>query len=357
MLRALLRIALVDRLRTSPVTVLGATFSLGRSRTMRPFLDPRFLALMAPRRWPVAGPVALALAMALLSQPLATGPAWAGPYAPAAGQAGSDAVSLGDPRITGWATGETNYVEGSPINQSYANPTACLGPAVASTSAHLTELGDGGQITLTFSTPIIANGLGPDFAVFSNSFSAGYLKLAYVEVSADGANWYLEPNYSLTPSPIATYGSNMDPTNISGLAGKYIEGYGVPFSLAAVGLTQATYVRLIDVVGDGTNLDSAGNPIYDPYPNSNGFNVSGVAILTVPEPATWLLLAMAGMGGGWLVRRRRSFNESVRSTAARPPSRQGPATVASADFSASCPPAACSGETAVTRIADVPPTR
>jgi len=82
-----------------------------------------------------------------------------------------------------------------------------------------------------------------------------------------------------------------------------VAGSSTRCPLAAVGQTEATYVRLIDVVGDGTNLDSAGNPIYDPHPNSNGFNASGVAILAVPEPSTATLLAMAGLGVGCFVRR------------------------------------------------------
>jgi hypothetical protein len=217
----------------------------------------------------------------------------AGPYSPAAGQPGSDAVSIGDPRIAAWASGYLNYIEGSPINTNFTDPTQSLGPALASTTSHLTELGVGGQITLTFSQPIVANGNGPDFAVFSNSFSSTYLKLAYVEASSDGVHYFREPDFSLTPSPVGTFGAS-DPTNIQGLAGKYVAGYGVPFSLSAVGLTSASFIRLVDVPGDGAHLDTLGNPIYDPYPNSNGFNASGVAALApVPEPGAMLLLLSA----------------------------------------------------------------
>ncbi len=232
--------------------------------------------------------------------------AHAGPFPPAAGQPGSDAISNSDPRIVEWASGYSDYVEGNPINVTYANPTSCLGPAITSTTSHLTELGDGGQITLSFASPIIADGAGPDFAVFGNAFSPGYLKLAYVDVSEDGTTWYREPNYSDTPSPISTYGDNMDPTNISGLAGKYVVGYGVPFSLSAVGLTEANYVRIVDIIGNGTDLDSAGNPIYDPYPNSNGFNVSGVGVIsTVPEPGTFTLaIGAVAIGAIWSRHRR-----------------------------------------------------
>jgi hypothetical protein len=232
-------------------------------------------------------------------------PALAGPYSPAAGQPGSDAIGLGDTRIVAWASGEQNYLEGNPINAAFANATACLGPASASTSSHITELGDGGQITLSFAEPIVAQGAGPDFAVFGNAFESGYNKLAYVDVSEDGTTWFREPNVSLTPNPIGTFGTNMDPTNISGLAGKYVAGYGVPFSLSAVGLAEANFVRLVDVIGDGTSLDTSGDPIYDPTPRSDGFNVSGVAVLSTPEPGSFLLFGLAMAGLCWKVRRRR----------------------------------------------------
>ena len=66
-----------------------------------------------------------------------------------------------------------------------------------------------------------------------------------------------------------------------------------------VGLGEARYVRLLDVVGDGTNLDSAGNAIYDPYPMDNGFNAAGVGVIStlpssVPEPTSMALVLLAG---------------------------------------------------------------
>ncbi len=239
--------------------------------------------------------------------------AWAGPYPPAAGLPGSDALKNTDPRFVEWASGYQNYIQGSPINKAFTDPTQTLGPAKG-TIGGITELGDGGQITLTFDSPIVASPTGgPDFAVFGNSFSSGYLKLAYVEVSQDDIHWYLMPNHSLTPGPVGTYGNNMDASNISGLAGKYVVGYGTPFRLSDVGLQWASYVRLIDVVGDGTNLDSSGNPIYDPSPNSNGFNAGGVGVLsdaaTVPEPTSLSLMVLGTLLAGIAWSRRRSIGK------------------------------------------------
>ena len=82
-----------------------------------------------------------------------TAPVLAGPYPPAAGQPGSDAVSYLDPRIVEWASGYQNYLPGNPVNTGFENTNEALGPASTSTTKAL-SLGDGGQITLTFAEPI-----------------------------------------------------------------------------------------------------------------------------------------------------------------------------------------------------------
>ena len=66
--------------------------------------------------------------------------------------------------------------------------------------------------------------------------------------------------------------------------------------VATVVLVVVVGARLVDVVGDGTNLDSAGNPIYDPYPNDDGFNVAGVRLVDVGGATGVELVVVDGAG-------------------------------------------------------------
>ncbi len=230
---------------------------------------------------------------------LASGFAYAGPYAPAAGQPNSTAIHMNDPAFTGWATGWENYNMGSNVSSTWQTPDKALGKAVG-TPFDIVCLGRGGQITLTFDNPI-ANGDGYDFAVFENSFSDTFLELGYVEVSSNGTDFFRFDNDSLTSDSVGGFGA-VDPTNITGLAGKYKQGYGTPFDLADLAgvsslldINNIGYVRILDIVGDGTYLDSSGDVIYDPYPTfgSAGFDLDAVGVInanTVPVPAAvWLL--------------------------------------------------------------------
>ena len=88
--------------------------------------------------------------------------AWAGPYPPAPGQAGSDAISTNDPRIEEWASGFQEYQVGSPfVSAAFIVGSNCLGSAAGgTTTSHVTNLGENGSIVLTFPEPIVANGVG-----------------------------------------------------------------------------------------------------------------------------------------------------------------------------------------------------
>ncbi len=243
---------------------------------------------------------------AILSAMLLSASAYAGPYAPAAGEPGSTAIDMNDPAISSWATGYVDYIAGANLDAAWMTPERALG-AAQGTSGDVVSLGTGGRITLTFADPI-ANGAGYDFAVFENSFSDTFLELAQVEVSSDGINFFGFDSYSLTPDPVNAFGT-IDPTNIDGLAGKYRQGWGTPFdldvfsSIAGLDLGAVSYVRLLDVVGDGNTLDTNGNPIYDPYQTtgSAGFDLDAIGVMNststvVPLPASIWLFASGLVG-------------------------------------------------------------
>lgn len=265
----------------------------------------------------------------------------AGPFAPAAGQPGSTAVSKDSTSIVQWATGYLDYLPGTDVDATWQTPDKALGAAVG-TSFDIVALGNGGSITLTFGGSIF-NGAGADFAVFENSFSDTFLDLARVEVSSNGIDFFRFPAYSLTPGPVSAFGS-VDPTNLGGplvpgttdtfyegFAGKYKQGFGTPFDLSALtgtvglDLDNVQFVRLIDVLGNGTEFDDfPGTPnlIYDPYKTagSGGFDLDAIgamyfaAAAPVPEPEQF---AMLGLGLALIAPfvRRRARKKSVTSTA------------------------------------------
>jgi hypothetical protein len=184
---------------------------------------------------------------------------------------------MDEPSLADWATDWEAYQPGDDVYESFQTPELALGQAVGS-SFDVVSLGRGGQITMIFDPPI-QNGAGWDFAVFENSFSDTFLELAYVEASSNGVNFFRFDNDSLTPSPVSGFGA-VDPTNVDGFAGKYRQGYGTPFDLDDLGLGTASHIRIIDVVGDGTNLDTSGDVIYDPYPTtgSAGFDLEAIGV-------------------------------------------------------------------------------
>ena len=201
--------------------------------------------------------------------------------------AGADGIAATNPAILCWANGWTNYLPGPVLSNQFLNATNALGPADAGVgglgSLAVTGLGDDGEITLTFPVPI-ADGPGPDFAVFENAFADYYLELAYVEVSSDGTNFVRFPNHCLAAEPTEYF---TDPADYGGLAGKHVQGVGTPFDLRLLAGTpgldvrRVTHVRIVDVKGDGSNLDSYGNPIYDPTPpwGPGDFDLDAVGVL------------------------------------------------------------------------------
>ncbi len=222
---------------------------------------------------------------------LAASKAAAGPYAPAAGQVGSTAIHRTDPRFAAWGNRVTNYQVGTDCISRWQDTTKCLGPA-GDDATQITCLGAGGTITLAF-PGFIKNGAGADFVVFENALNDNFLELAYVEVSRDGVNFVRFPNCSATAAAVASFGG-VDPTDVQGLGCKYRQPFGEPYDLAEVGLDQVAYVRLVDVIGDGSARDSTNRIIYDSYPNvqSAGFDLDAIGVLNLQ---TWQTLSSGSL--------------------------------------------------------------
>lgn len=212
-------------------------------------------------------------------------------YPDAAGTPTSRAVDPDD--VVAWATGVASYTPGEAVDAAWKDTDRGLG-AAQGTAEGIVALGRGGQITLTFDAPI-ADGAGHDLAVFENGFD-GFLEVAYVEVSSDGTTFARFDSAARTAQPVDRFGLS-DPTRLHGLAGVYERGHGTPFDLSLLrhdvlvrtgqlDLDAVTHVRVVDVVGDGTDADSFGRTIRDPFPTvgSGGFDLDAVGVLHEATP-------------------------------------------------------------------------
>jgi hypothetical protein len=230
--------------------------------------------------------------------------------------------------VQSWATSVVAFDRG-PIDianpgggdASFGAPEYVLGPATNDVY-DVFSLGDGGWITVSVAGGI-ANQPGDDFAVFENGFYAPgglYGELAFVEVSSNGADFARFPATSLRASPVSG-GSTIDPTDYHNLAGKHPLNRGTGFDLADLAgdpligqgkldLAHIAYVRLVDVVGNGSTVDAAGRPVYDPYSTpyaSGGFDADAVG---VPEPDPTAARAAGALAVCALALRRRSCARS-----------------------------------------------
>jgi len=216
-------------------------------------------------------------------------------FAPPAGYSGTTAIHKDSANFVDWAAG--CQLQRGPMDIS--NPSGGLATAGDSNSAlgqagdgQIVSLGDGGTATLTFNQPI-ANGTGPDFAIFENSFSATFLELAFVEVSSDGVHFVRFPAISNTDTntQVGSFGS-IDARQLYNLAGKYQANYGTPFDLqeladsTQVDINNITAIRIVDVVGciqpAYARRDSRGHIINDPWNTpfaSSGFDLDAVGVL------------------------------------------------------------------------------
>lgn len=247
-------------------------------------------------------------AFALLTDGLSAWVAPEFPFGGAPGTADTTAVAIADPDLVAWASRVISIEYGDNVAEEWRQPDKAVGPPAANNSSvEVVSLGEGGEIVLAFE-PAIFNGPGWDFAVFENSFSDRFLELAFVEVSSDGQNFVRFPAYSTTADPVQAF-AEIDPRAVYNFAGKYRFGYGTPFDLQQledayearglpesrfsetyrshleqnfplVDISRITHVRLVDVAGDGRELDAEGFAIYDPYPTviSAGFDLNVIGV-------------------------------------------------------------------------------
>jgi hypothetical protein len=216
-------------------------------------------------------------------------------------------VDLSSPLINRWATalGPGGYEPGDGA-EMLKDPEAALGRAAGSNSG-VVVLGSGGRMTFDMGVPF-ADRDGAELAVWENGIAGAdgtlFAELAYVEVSSDGATFARFPVLDREGTPVSGYTGTfgyVDPTRYSGFAGLHPAGTGTAFDLTelrddpavvsgTVDLDAIRYVRIVDVIGDGGEIDAADNPIYDPYPtynpdlttNTAGFDLDGVAVLRAP---------------------------------------------------------------------------
>lgn len=217
-----------------------------------------------------------------------------GPYAPAAGQPGSSAISKDSSAIRAWAQscsiirGYWDIDKPALDTVTYGQAIDAIGPA----DGQVVSLGDSGVATFSLAFAL-NNQDGPEFAIFENSFSDLFLELAFVEVSSNGIDFVRFPAHSLVQDSIQTAGfGSTEATLIYNFAGKYRADFGVPFDLedlkdsSRVNINAISHIRIVDVVGavnkSYSSYDAYGNQVNDPYPTayaSGGFDLDALAFL------------------------------------------------------------------------------
>lgn len=193
----------------------------------------------------------------------------------------ANSLTLTPDAFSSWATGYEDYEVGANVDATWRTPDNAVGPY----GTDLVVLGDSGSITMTFDQGIL-NADGEDFGVFENGFgtaTSAFLELAEVTaIAADGTE-YAFPSLTTRTTPVGQY-ATVAQADYQGLAGIALGGLATGFDLTSAGVpagASVTAIRLDDVLGDGSVRDSAGNPIYDPYPGvgSAGFDLRAVGVL------------------------------------------------------------------------------
>ncbi|MFO0632285.1 MAG: hypothetical protein U0168_05480 [Nannocystaceae bacterium] len=133
-----------------------------------------------------------------------------------------------------------------------ALPEVVLGPPTPATGAggslEVASLGCGGRITLGFAGPGIVDGDGDDVIVFENAFATAdgsFAEPAAVLVSDDGETWF---GFDCDADGAADGCAGVTPTAARDAheATVVATAGGDAFDLAAVGLSHARWLRLVD---------------------------------------------------------------------------------------------------------------
>ena len=215
-------------------------------------------------------------------------------YAPAAGKVGSNALHKDSIIFISWAEnvsvkrGFLDIADTSLGRVTHGEEANAIGKA----DGAVISLGDGGEAIFTFDIPL-ANGNGPDFAIFENAFADEFLELAFVEVSSNGVDFVRFPSHSLTQTNLQVGGfDKLQPENLNNLAGKFRVFFGTPFDLqeldtfSIIDINSITHIKVKDVIGSidtsYARKDAFFNIINDPYPTafeSGGFDLDALGII------------------------------------------------------------------------------
>lgn len=241
--------------------------------------------------------------------------------------------------MVGWAS-EIDEIDRGPMDAadplggdaSFGDPENALGSTAGNDVYDVVSLGDGGFASMFFELGI-SNGQGDDFAVFENGFYTDeglFAELAFVEVSSNGIDFARFPAVSLTPGPVGSVGLQgvIDPTDVHNLAGRQPLGLGTGFDLSEISadalviaqivdLEDIRYVRVVDVVGDGSTVDARvpPSPVYDPYPTdfaAGGFDLQAIGVMHLPEPDSRAMLPAGAALLLRLAKRRARLARAVR---------------------------------------------
>lgn len=232
-----------------------------------------------------------------------------------------------------YADAIVSYTAGTGINTSFVTASAALGAPTTSASitapafsnTQIVGIGNGGQLTLSFNSPIYNDPLGHaggmDFTIFGNDFFAlgsGKISGAFthtgltVWVSQDNITYYQVHGVFGADDGFPTAGSGDPGLPVSGsltlssfnglTAAQALALYNGSAGGASYAISSAT-----DSNGDAVNLDSIS---YIKIEGTGGFGyVDAVArtesVEAIPEPSSMALLVL-GAGGIFALLKRRS---------------------------------------------------